>query len=176
MNVPSHDIEQLVRDIKFLKDVELIKRLKHRYFRCIDMANLDELAELLDENVTASLIGGSYRFELEGRERYIEAIRNGFHSQSVAKHNGHHPEIDIVSDTEATGIWYLSDVFLDFRNQVSTVGTALYHDEYIKVDGQWKIRHTRYERIYEIVEPITTRPNLTAHYLATHGHQFPEQA
>ena len=28
-------------------------------------------------------------------------------------------------------------------------GTAIYHDEYVKVDGEWKIRHTGYDRIFE---------------------------
>ena len=28
-------------------------------------------------------------------------------------------------------------------------GAAYYHDEYVKVDGEWKIKHTGYRRTYE---------------------------
>jgi hypothetical protein len=31
-------------------------------------------------------------------------------------------------------------------------GAAFYHDEYVKVDGEWKIRSTGYERLYEEID------------------------
>jgi len=34
------------------------------------------------------------------------------------------------------------------------------------------LRETAYHRIFEIVEPIEKRPNLTAHYLALHGQKL----
>lgn len=167
--MPSDDLQQCIRDIQVLKDTELIKCLKHRYFRCLDTANLSELAELLDENMTTNYVGGSYRIDLTDRDSFLEMIGNAFHADAVTQHNGHHPEITILNDTEATGIWYLHDVFIDLRRMASTVGTALYSDRYVKTDGQWKIKHTSYERLYEIVEEIKERPNLKSHYLASHG-------
>lgn len=161
--------DTLARDIRMLKDIEEIKRLKYRYFRCIDTANLDELAGLLTDDVTAHYQGGSYTISLQGRAQLLEMVGEAFHADAVAQHNGHHPEIDFVSDSEAKGTWYLQDVFMDFRRMVTTRGTSLYRDDYVKVDGQWKIRHTGYERLYEIVEPIDSKPNLVAHYLAQHG-------
>ena len=168
------DLADLARDIRILKDIEEIKRLKHRYFRCIDMANLTELAELLHEDVTVDFVGGTYRFQLTGRDEYVRMIGQAFHAEFVGQHNGHHPEIDVLSETEATGVWYLSDVALNLRSNVSTSGSSLYRDRYVKVDGVWKIRETAYHRIFEIVEPIEKRPNLTAHYLALHGQKLPE--
>ncbi len=158
----------LARDVRILMDIEAIKRLKHRYFRCIDMANLLE-SELLHEDVTVDFVGGSYRFQLTGRDEYVRMIGQAFHADFVGQHNGHHPEIDVLSETEATGLWYLSDVALNLRSKVSTIGSSLYRDRYVKIDGVWKIRTTQYERIFEIVEPIEKLPNLTAHYLALHG-------
>lgn len=169
MGLQENQLEALARDVRMLKDIEDIKRLKYRYFRCIDTANVDELAGLLTEDVTAHYAGGSYTISLQGRAQLLEMVAGAFHADAVAQHNGHHPEIDLVSETEAKGTWYLHDVFLDFRRMVTTRGTALYRDDYVKVDGQWKIRHTGYERVYEIVEPIESKPNLVAHYLAKHG-------
>lgn len=166
----SVDLEQLAKDVRILKDIEAIKRVKHAYFRCIDTANIEELRDLMDENVTAKLVGGSYDIEFKGREQYLEMVANSFNSEFVGQHNGHHPEIDVLSETEAVGIWYLTDVAMDFRRGVTTIGSALYRDKYEKqADGKWRIKHTAYERIYEMLEEIKERPNLVSHYLAKHG-------
>lgn len=152
-----------------LEDIELIKRLKYRYCRCIDTANLAELKELFTEDASVCYVGGSYRFEAQGRDRILEALEYAFHSQAIAFHHVNHPEIDVTSPTEATGTWYLKDWFLDLKNKVITDGSALYRDTYVKRGGPWLIQRATYERIYEIVTPVTETPNITAHYLAKHG-------
>ena len=155
-----------------LEDIEQIKRLKYAYCRCIDMANFVELKELFTEDASVCYVGGSYRFEAQGRDKILEALTYAFHSEAVAMHHVNHPEIDLVSDTEASGVWYLKDWFLDLRHKIITDGTALYRDRYVKQDGRWKIHYASYERIYEIVTPVTEAPNLTAHWLAKHGQKL----
>ena len=152
-----------------LEDIELIKRVKYAYCRCIDTANLDELKTLFTEDASVCYVGGSYRFEAQGRDKILEAIGYAFHSQAIAVHHVNHPEIDVVSPTEAKGQWYLKDWFLDLKNRVITDGSALYRDTYVKRGGRWLIQRATYERVYEIVTPVTQVPNITAHYLARHG-------
>ena len=159
-----------------LSDLEAIKRLKYAYCRCIDTANIEELKTLLTEDASVDYRGGSYTFQTAGRDKIIEAIRYAFHADAVAVHNVNHPEIDFVSDTEATGIWYLKDWFLDLHHKIITDGTALYRDRYVKQGGKWLIEHASYTRIYEMVIPVTEAPKLTAHYLAKHGQKLPAQA
>jgi len=53
-------IDELRGDIQRLMDIEAIKQLKHAYFRCIDTANLEELATLFHDDVEAHFIGGNY--------------------------------------------------------------------------------------------------------------------
>jgi hypothetical protein len=172
MSLPA-EVVQLMKDVQILKDIEAIKRIKHAYFRCIDTANIKELAEIMDENVTAVLVGGTYAITLQGRDQYLEMVANSFHSEFVGEHNGHHPEIDILSDTEAQGTWYLTDVAMNLRDKITTIGSAIYRDKYVKVGGKWKIKHTAYERIYEMIQDVPVRPNLTVHYLAKHGVKAP---
>jgi len=50
-----------------------------------------------------------------------------------------------------------------------TTGTAVYWDRYLKIDGRWVIKDTRYERIYEMSRALEERPPLSAHYLGRHG-------
>jgi hypothetical protein len=163
------DLAQLKRDIQILKDTEAVKKVKHAYFRCIDTANLEELRGLLHPKCHAKLVGGTYAIEFNDREDYIEMVANSFNSEFVGMHHGHHPEIEILSETEATGTWYLQDIAMDFRRKVTTTGSSIYHDKYLKTDGKWQISDTYYYRVYECVADTPDRPPLTAHYLAEHG-------
>lgn len=163
------DLEQLQRDIRILKDIEAIKRVKHAYFRCNDTANIAELRELLAPDLHAKFVGGTYSIEFHNREDYLEMVANSFHADFVGQHTGHHPEIDILSETEAVGRWYLADIAIDMRRGDRTTGTAFYTERYRKIDGRWVIADTEYFRVYEIVEPLTERPPLTAHWLKDHG-------
>lgn len=159
-----------------LADLEAIKRLKYAYCRCIDTANIEELKTLFTEDASVRYEGGSYLFETQGRDSIIGAIQYAFHAEAVAQHHVNHPEIDFVSDTEATGVWYLKDWFLDLKLRIITDGAAFYRDTYVKRGGKWLIQRATYTRVYEQVIPVEGEPKLTAHYLAKHGQKLPEQA
>ncbi|MEE3327650.1 MAG: nuclear transport factor 2 family protein [Myxococcota bacterium] len=174
LEVAGDSPEDLSRALQHLMDIEAIKKLKHSYFRCIDTANFEELSTLFHEDVLVHFVGGSYEWKLEGRDEYLASIRNSFNRESIGHHNGHHPEIQILDEKEATGIWYLSDNMWVFNFNFFTTGTAIYWDRYVKQDGRWLIRETRYERIYEINEAIEERPQLSTHYLARHGTPLPQ--
>ena len=156
-----------------LEDIELIRQLKYRYCRSIDTANIEELKEVFTEDASVCYVGGSYRFEVEGRDKILEALTYAFHSEAIALHHVNHPEITVTSPTEATGIWYLKDWFMDLKHKIITDGSALYRDTYVKQNGKWLIKRATYSRIFEIVTPVTETPNITAHYLAQHGKKQP---
>ena len=162
-------IEDLRRDIQRLMDMEAIRQLKHAYFRCIDTANFDELATLFAEDVTVHFTGGNYEWKLQGRDEYVASVKKAFTRQAIGHHNGHHPEIQILSENEATGIWYLADHMWILSANYYTTGTALYWDRYRKIDGSWKIADTRYERIYEMSQLLEEPPKVSSHYLGVFG-------
>lgn len=149
-----------------MEDIEAIKRLKYRYFRGIDTADVELLSELFTDDIEVDYIGGTYRWQVKGREALIQQIIGSFNPEAVGCHTGHHPEIDIVSENEATGIWYLTDIFINLREKLTTTGSALYRDRYERVDGVWKIKVTTYKRVYEQNEPFEKAPSLSAHHTA----------
>lgn len=173
LNVSQGGIDELRRDIQMLMDIEAIKQLKHSYFRCIDTANFEELAEKLHDDVYVHFIGGTYEWKLDGKAAYLGAVTNAFNRQAIGHHNAHHPEIQIISDTEATGIWYLADNMWQLDSKYFTTGTAIYWDRYLKVDGRWLIRETRYRRVYELNSVLPERPQPAVHYLGQHGSPVP---
>jgi hypothetical protein len=162
-------IEELRKNIQQLMDIEAIKQLKHAYFRCVDTANLEELGTLFHEEVKVRFKGGGYEWSLDSRQEYVDNIGMAFSKEAIGQHNAHHPEIQMLSDTEATGIWYLADNMWLLNHNALTTGTALYWDRYLKVDGKWVIKETRYERLYEIHRTVDDRESLSSHYLGVHG-------
>lgn len=162
-------LDELRKNIQHLMDIEAIKQLKHAYFRCIDTANLEELTSLFHPDVIVHFIGGTYEWQLTGSEEYVSSIGQSFNKRSVGHHNGHQPEIQVLSETEATGIWYLTDNMWVMQHNAFTTGTAIYWDRYVKQDGRWLIRETRYERLYELNEQLQQDPAFSSHYLGTHG-------
>ena len=164
-------VEALRNDIQRLMDLEAIRNVKHAYFRCIDTANWEELQTHLHVNMKTHYMGGGYEFKLSSRDEFVAAMKKAFNSEAIGRHNGYMPEIQILSESEATGIWYLSDHFWWLKPEQLhlTHGTALYWDRYVKEEGRWQILETNYQRIYQINEPLAERPGVTAHYLSEYG-------
>lgn len=152
-----------------LSDLEEIRQLKARYFRCIDTGNEAELATLFTDDVTIDLKGGGYRLQVAGRDEMVDFIGSSFNSDVVAMHHGHTPEIAFASADEAKGTWYLQDRFIDPARNTDTVGSSLYYDTYRRTADGWKIAASEYERVYEAVTPIDPAMSITAHLLARTG-------
>lgn len=169
LQVSDGGIEELRKDIQMLMDIEAIKQLKHAYLRCIDTANMDELATLFHDDVVVDLKGGNYHWQLNGKAEYLGSVGASFNKRSVGQHHGHCPEIKMQSETEATAVWYLEDHFWALDHKAHTTGSILYWDRYVKENGKWLIRETHYERLYEISETLDELPEFSSHYLAVHG-------
>ncbi len=153
-----------------LVEIEQIKRLKYKYLRCLDQKLWDEIAECFTPDATAAYSGGQYTFD--DAEAIIAFLRRAMGADSFhSSHRVHHPEIELTSETTATGVWALEDVVIDTRFEITIRGAAFYEDEYVKVDGEWKIRHTGYRRTYEEMQSRKDVPGLklTASWWASGG-------
>ncbi len=142
-----------------LQEIEAIKRLKYKYFRCLDTKRWDEMRECFTEDATSAYSSGKYSFQ--GREQILKFLIDAMDRPTVlSAHHGHHPEIELTSATTAVGVWALSDTFIDLHAGVTVRGAAYYRDDYVKVNGQWKIKATGYERTFEEVENRADIPSL----------------
>ncbi len=139
------EIDLLRRDIQVLKDIEAIKQLKARYFRFIDCKLWDELADCFTEDAITTY--SNDREHYEGRDAIMKFLRSNLDTPVLTMHQGHHPEITITSETTAVGKWALEDYIITMKNK-GIQCAAFYHDEYVKVDGRWKIKSTGYDLVY----------------------------
>ena len=131
-----------------LEAIELIKQLKARYFRFLDTRNIEGLHSVFTEDASARFKGPDYDFDLNGWPALEAFYRKSFSADAFGMHNGHHPEIEVSGD-HATGIWYLQDIFVQLKLDITVMGSALYEDEYRREGGVWRIAATGYVRLWE---------------------------
>lgn len=159
-----------MEDLARLVAVDDICRLKYRYLRCLDQKLWDEITTCFTADAVAEYSAGSYRFE--GRDAIVAFLRDAMGSeQFLSSHRCHHPEIEFVSTTEATGVWALEDTVVHGEHGVTIQGAAFYEDKYVFLDNAWLIARTGYRRTYEEIFPRSSIAGLrlTASWWATQG-------
>jgi hypothetical protein len=142
-----------------LVEIEAIKQLKGRYQRGVDTKDWDSLAQTFAPDARSIYSGGKYSFQ--GREAIMDFLSSSLGNEKIASmHHAHTPEIQITSETTARGTWYLEDFVINesagnehMPGGTVLHGTGIYSDEYVKIDGEWKISLTGYERIFEDIQP-----------------------
>lgn len=137
-----------------LQAIEQIRQLKARYFRALDSKEWALMESCLAEDCIACYDGGKYSFS--GREQIVTFFRSWMDDpQLIFMHHGHHPEITVTNADNATGIWYLQDKVINLHKQTTLHGAGFYHDRYVKVNHQWFIAETGYQRTFEEIHPRT---------------------
>ena len=140
---------------EMLVEIEAIKQLKARYMRFGDTRQWAGFGDTLTEDVEFVMDAfprpskdapGSG--SVEGRDEFIAAMEPLLGGVRTI-HQAFLPEITITSPTTAKGIWAMHDwVQLPTCN---FKGWGHYHEDYVKVDGAWKIKrcHTTRLRVDE---------------------------
>lgn len=135
-----------------LVEIELIRRLKHRYIRFMDTKQWDALAALWAEDATASWGGGAFSYD--GRDAIMGFLTGSAGStRFLTSHLIGEPEVTIESATTASGCWPLRDEVLMLDDDLVVRGYAYYEDRFVKRDGHWLLSHSGYQRIFEEVYP-----------------------
>lgn len=131
--------------------IEEIRTLKARYFRFTDTKDWDGLRTLFADDMVMDISDDRPGTDpITGGDKIMQMIREGL-SGCVTVHHGHMPEIEILSGTEATGIWPMEDR-LYWGDDSDTPGQRLngcghYHETYEKIAGRWAIKTTRIARL-----------------------------
>ena len=141
------DLSDLEKRIRVMEDIEAIKKLKAKYFRCVDKKLWEEMETVLTEDAVADYGMGIEL--LQGRKAIMEFLKKNLAPDSmISVHQGHNPEIEITSDTTARGVWVLNDRLI-IQTIATLNGWRYYEDEYVKVNGEWKKKSTKITNILE---------------------------
>ncbi len=126
-------------------EVEAIRRLKARYFRTMDTKDWDGMRQVFTDDVVidTSEAGGGV---VHGADEFMTFL-TGTLDGTVTVHQGHMPEIDLTSETIATGIWALNDIVI-WPNGMRLDGYGHYHETYEKGPDGWRIKSSRLTRLH----------------------------
>ncbi len=143
-----NELSELSARITTLENTEAIKKLKAKYFRCLDNKSWDELAECFAEDATTAYTDGQYR--LKGKDQIMEFLKAGLGRFTFfGFHQAHHPEIEVLTEAIAKGVWSAHYYMIDTDNDKNLHCGAFYQDEFAKIEGKWKIQHIGYTQIFQ---------------------------
>ena len=136
------NLADLETRISRIDDIEAIRQLKANYFFCCDQKDPEGMrACFATEDVLIDY--GSIGI-FKNRDQLVEVFeRLGRHEHIIEMHHGVNPQITILDQTNARGIWGLHYQQIDTLKKIVTQLGAYYEDEYRKIDGKWKICKTR---------------------------------
>jgi uncharacterized protein (TIGR02246 family) len=134
-------------------DIEEIKKLKARYFRCLDTKDWDGYRDVFTDDVTLDLpTPDGSRGTQQGIDIFMDYVRALTIIQSV--HHGHMPEIELTSPDTATGIWAMED-HVQFSEGYESHGYGHYHETYEKADDRWRIKAMKLSYLRMDVSPYS---------------------
>ena len=118
--------------------------LKARYCRLLDTKDWEAWEALFTEGFTldTSPAGG---LRIEGRAEAIKYVRTSITDDTITTHHVHNPEISIEGNS-ASAIWAMQDRNV-WPNGRQLLGFGHYHEEYVRIEGGWKIAVSRLTRL-----------------------------
>jgi hypothetical protein len=134
------DLAELAARISRLEDIEAIKQLKAHYCEiCDDDHDPDRIVTIFTED-------GIWEGRGIGTARGHDELRALFESFreriSFSQHMVMNPRIQVDGD-RAKGTWYFFGPFTFREGNQAKWQSTRYHEDYVKVDGEWKIQHLR---------------------------------
>ncbi len=130
--------------VPVLDDILAIEQLKARYFRMMDTKDWNAMRDVFTDAVVVDTTdsGGTVIF---GADAFMAFLRETL-ADVVTVHHGHTPEIELTSETTATGVWAMEDM-LRWPDGTELHGFGHYHEAYEKLDDVWRISATRLTRL-----------------------------
>jgi bile-acid 7alpha-dehydratase len=132
--------------IRILEDIEAIKKLRGRYWRCIREGLWDDYLDCFTDDAVVDLGVG---VQLQGKKALAKFYKETFPTlRSAIIPQGHNPEIDVLSDTKATGKWLIDNPQIEMPSNVAVRLGSTYDEEYAKEADKWRIKRQRIAHVY----------------------------
>jgi hypothetical protein len=131
-----------------LWEIEQIKQLKARYFRYLDTKQWPKYRAIFTDDARIWVRSNADSDAPRSLDDFIDWMQTSHDAdRAVSVHQGHMPEIEILDETSARGIWALFDWVARPRGRAFQ-GFGHYYEEYRKgPDGQWRISLMRISRL-----------------------------
>lgn len=140
-----------MNNIDKLLAIEEIKRLKSRYFWGLDHKDWDFWRREVWAPDARLIVPEASR-ECAGIDAILAYVQESTADQ-VSVHHGHMPDIEITSDSTATGVWAMEDRLYRTKQFPLADGSTYLHgfghyqETYVRLDARWRIQTTRLTRL-----------------------------
>lgn len=133
-------------------EIEALKQLKARYFRLMDTKQWGPYRDVFAEDAVIGPLDTGMPGAVAEKLSADEFISNAERSLAdvTTVHHGHMPELELMSESSARGIWAMDDL-LEFPEGASPRrlhGYGHYHETYTKADGAWRIQSMQITRLH----------------------------
>ncbi len=145
----------MLSPVETLLAIEEIKALKARYFRLMDTHDWAGFRDLFVDDALFDVRGALEEAPdiaglepIRGAAAITDYVSAGI-TPIKSAHYGHMPEIEILTDKTARGIWAMADVLRTPSGEPFRIfyGYGHYHEDYRKVDGRWRIASLKLTRL-----------------------------
>jgi 3-phenylpropionate/cinnamic acid dioxygenase small subunit len=140
--------------VEILWAVEQIRQLKAKYCRLADTRKDDLFLALFTDDLEWTLYsedGTQVIKRVQGKEEYRQwrASHRATRLAGFSVHHVHNPEIEILDEDHARGVWPLMDYLRQPDKEKNYVGYGHYHEEYRReAGGQWRIAAVKVTRLH----------------------------
>ena len=119
-----------------------IQNVMSAYCRFVDTKNWRELQALFVENprMTFRDADGKLLFDFDNTVPFVRSADEAI-GKAVTLHQLHNPEINLLNDTEAKGVWAMEDRFYLSHNATQPFfhGAGYYHVRFTFFADRWRI-------------------------------------
>lgn len=149
-------------EVEHLVEIERIKQLKSSYFRALDTKDWALIRHIFsstpaadyrgavneDGEASASVANAVNSKVLTDVDELADGLRDAL-AGCKSSHFGVNPEITILPDGTAKGVWSMQDWlwFEDATPRIRLRGLGHYHNTFVKEGGEWKIKTLRLTRV-----------------------------
>jgi SnoaL-like domain len=144
MSTPQESIQSLVERLERLEAFEAIRQLKARYLNACDRQDPQGVSRCFAEGDV--LIDMGHLGVFHHRDEFVAMYRGyGCHEYVLDMHHGANAEIELIDAFHARALWSLNYRNINTRDRTVTFLSVHYHDEYVRLAGEWKIVTCRVE-------------------------------
>lgn len=162
-----------VQHMERLVAIEEIKNLKARRIRAMDEKRWDDYEAMHAEDHVSDTYGGEPAVGARANVRKLAAVL----ADIVSVHHAHTPEIEITSDTTATGVWAMEDMLFwqQGDEQHWLHGYGHYHERYRKGPDGWQFVYRKLTRLRVDASPGGKLGDLNVQRLSSPSTPQPEE-
>lgn len=139
--------------VQKIQSIEDIRSVKARYCRFLDSKDWEGFASLFTKDAVLDVGQDTGNPPITGIDAIIAQVRFAVEFAATC-HQVHTPEIELINNGHANGIWAMQDrvVWQNGKSPIegvaSMTGYGQYHEQYRYEQGVWKIARLKLTRFH----------------------------